>query len=160
LGEAVGRHTAAWYAAAGIDLRTGTKVSTVDSQGVQLVGGGQGPADLVLVGSGVRPGTGWRADPGLGLDRGVRTHVAGRPKPPGVVAVGDCAARWSPRAGRYLRGEHWDEALHSPGPAVAALLGLPDDAADPVPYVWSEQFGRYLQWTGWRDRLEPAVWRG
>src|SRR5262249_3269342 len=152
-GEAVGRHTAAWYAAAGAELRTGTKVSSVDGDGVQLVGGERVPADLVLVGIGVRPATGWLADSGLELDRGVRTDAAGRTNLPGVVAAGDCAARWSPRAGRYLRGEHWDEALHSPGPAVAALLGLPDDAADPVPYVWSEQFGRYPQGTGSPDRL-------
>src|SRR5262249_24189241 len=116
--------------------------------------------DLVLVGIGVRPATGWLADSGLELDRGVRTDAAGRTNLPGEVAVGDCAARWSPRAGRYLRGEHWDEALHSPGPAGAAPLGPPGAPADPVPYVWSEQFGRYLQWTGWRDRPEPAVWRG
>ena len=27
---------------------------------------------------------------------------------------------------------------------------------DPVPYVWSEQFGRYVQWVGWRYR-RPAL---
>jgi NADPH-dependent 2,4-dienoyl-CoA reductase/sulfur reductase-like enzyme len=160
LGEAVGRHTAGWYEAAGIELRTGAAVSAIDGGGAVLASGERLAADTVLVGIGVRPTTGWLAGSGLDLDRGVLTDVAGRTNLPGVVAVGDCAARWSPRAGRYLHGEHWDDALHAPGPAVAALLGQPDETADPVPYVWSEQFGKYLQWTGWRDQDEPAVWRG
>jgi len=29
-----------------------------------------------------------------------------------------------------------------------------------VPYVWSEQFGRHVQWVGWRPDDHPAVWRG
>jgi 3-phenylpropionate/trans-cinnamate dioxygenase ferredoxin reductase component len=143
-----------------VRLRTGTLVAEVAEGGVALAGGGHLEADLVLVGIGVRPATGWLAGCGLDLERGVLTDPAGRTNLPGVVAVGDCAARWSPRAGRYLRGEHWDDALHAPAAAVAALLGQPDEATDAVPYVWSEQFGRYLQWTGWRDDAEPAVWRG
>jgi 3-phenylpropionate/trans-cinnamate dioxygenase ferredoxin reductase subunit len=75
------------------------------------------------------------------------------------VAVGDCAARESPRTGRRVRTEHWDDALRSPTAAAATLLGEPT-SYDPVPYVWSEQFGRYLQWVGWRDGSEPTLWRG
>jgi 3-phenylpropionate/trans-cinnamate dioxygenase ferredoxin reductase subunit len=26
--------------------------------------------------------------------------------------------------------------------------------------VWSEQFGRHLQWVGWRTADRPSVWRG
>ena len=42
---------------------------------------------------------------------------------------------------------------------AGAILGDPTASYDPVPYVWSEQFGRFVQWVGWRDG-EPAVWRG
>jgi 3-phenylpropionate/trans-cinnamate dioxygenase ferredoxin reductase subunit len=42
--------------------------------------------------------------------------------------------------------------------AAATLLGTPG-SYDPVPYVWSEQFGRYVQWVGWRTG-DPVVWRG
>jgi 3-phenylpropionate/trans-cinnamate dioxygenase ferredoxin reductase subunit len=75
-----------------------------------------------------------------------------------VLAVGDCAARWSPRIGRRVRTEHWDDALRAPEVAAATLLGE-QATYDPVPYVWSEQLGRYLQWAGWRDGA-PALWRG
>ena len=77
------------------------------------------------------------------MDEAARTTLAR------VVAVGDCAARWSPRAGRRVRTEHWDDALRAPTVAAATLLGTPA-VYDPVPYVWSEQFGRYVQWVGWR----------
>jgi 3-phenylpropionate/trans-cinnamate dioxygenase ferredoxin reductase component len=174
LGVQVGKHVAPWYAAAGVRLRVGTAVTAVGEGGVTLAGGERLAADTVLVGIGVRAATGWLAGSGIALDRGVLTDVCGRTSLPGVVAVGDCAVRWSPRAGRYLRAEHWDDALHSPATAVAALLGdhgtwprdrtaAPADlpaGADPVPYVWSEQFDRFLQWSGWRDSPEPTLFRG
>jgi 3-phenylpropionate/trans-cinnamate dioxygenase ferredoxin reductase component len=31
---------------------------------------------------------------------------------------------------------------------------------DPVPYVWSEQFGRMLQYVGWHGGADQLVWRG
>lgn len=157
---AVGARTMPWYAEAGIELRTGTAVSTVDGAGMVLADGRRLAADVVCVGVGVRPDTGWLAGSGLVSDRGVLTDDAGRTNLPGVYAVGDCAARWSPRAGRRICGEHWDDALHAPAVVAGTVLGRPG-SYDAVPYVWSEQFGRFLQWTGWReDGADPVVWRG
>jgi NADPH-dependent 2,4-dienoyl-CoA reductase/sulfur reductase-like enzyme len=78
---------------------------------------------------------------------------------PGVYAAGDCAAFWSGRYGRRLRVEHWDTALHSPTVAAANVLGAGQDY-DPVPYFWSEQFGRMVQYVGHHDREDRLVWRG
>jgi 3-phenylpropionate/trans-cinnamate dioxygenase ferredoxin reductase subunit len=94
-----------------------------------------------------------------GVSGGVLVDELGRSTLAGVVAAGDCAARWSPRAGRRVRTEHWDDALHAPSVVAATLLGAPA-VYDPVPYVWSEQFGHYLQWVGRRGDEAPAVWRG
>jgi 3-phenylpropionate/trans-cinnamate dioxygenase ferredoxin reductase subunit len=162
LGPEVGAHTAPWYAEAGADLRTGAAVSRVDGDGVTLAGGERLPADVVVEGIGVRPDLRWLAGSGVEVDAasgGVVVDERCRASLPGVFAVGDCAARWSPRAGRRVRTEHWDDALHAPEAVAAVLLG--DEAAsyDPVPYVWSQQFGRFVQWAGWRDG-PPAVWRG
>jgi 3-phenylpropionate/trans-cinnamate dioxygenase ferredoxin reductase subunit len=119
-------------------------------------------ADVVVEAIGVRPELGWLAGSGVEVDEaggGVVVDEACRTTLPGVVAAGDCAARWSPRTGRRVRTEHWDDALHAPAVAVATLLGE-EAVYDPVPYVWSEQFGRYLQWVGWRSDDAPSVWRG
>ena len=161
LGPAAGGRTRPWYAEAGVTLRTGAAVCAVDSRGVGLSGAGRVEADVVVEAVGVRPRLDWLAGSGIEVDPasgGVVVDEAARTTLDRVVAVGDCAARWSPRAGRRVRTEHWDDALRAPTVAAATLLGTPA-GYDPVPYVWSEQFGRYLQWVGWRAD-GPAVWRG
>ena len=168
LGPTAGGWTVPWYAEAGVTLRTGAAVAGVDSRGVGLAGGGRVDADVVVEAVGVRPQLDWLAGSGIEVDPasgGVVVDEAARSALPGVVAVGDCAARWSPRTGRRVRTEHWDDALRAPTVAAATLLGTPA-VYDPVPYVWSEQFGRYLQWVGWRSdgtavrRGDPAAATG
>ncbi len=162
LGPAVGARTVDWYAEAGVTLRTGAAVTTVDSRGVGLAGSGRVDADVVVEAVGVRPQLDWLAGSGVDVDSpsgGVLVDEACRTSLAGVVAVGDCAARWSPRTGRRVRTEHWDDALRAPEVAAATLLGRPG-SYDPAPYVWSEQFGRHLQWVGWRTADRPSVWRG
>jgi 3-phenylpropionate/trans-cinnamate dioxygenase ferredoxin reductase subunit len=158
LGREVGAAIAPWFAAARVDLRLGARVTAVTADSVTLADGARHPADLVVSGLGVRPRLDWLADSGLELGSGVRTDSGGRTSRPAVYAVGDCAERYSPRRGRRVRAEHWDDALHAPAVVAANVLGG-DEIYDPVPYVFSEQFGRYLQWCGWRDG-EPDVWRG
>ena len=43
--------------------------------------------------------------------------------------------------------EHWDAALHAPTAVAANVLGG-DEVWDPVPYFWSEQWGRMVQYAG------------
>jgi 3-phenylpropionate/trans-cinnamate dioxygenase ferredoxin reductase component len=160
LGAEVGALTAGWYAEVGAELRTAAAVERIEPGGIVLAGGERLPADVVLTGVGVRPDVGWLAGSGLGIDRGVAVDETGRAAGlDSVVAVGDCAARWSPREGARLRAEHWDEALHAPAVAVATLLGRPA-ASDPVPYFWSDQFGRTLQVVGVPRAGDERVWRG
>ncbi|ACZ85742.1 NAD(P)/FAD-dependent oxidoreductase [Streptosporangium roseum] len=154
----VGAHTVSWYAQAGVDLRLGTAVASVDQGGLTLADGSTVEAGVVVTGVGVRPSVEWLAGSGLELENGVVTDEHLRTSLPDVVAVGDCAAWWSRRYGRRMRVEHWDTALGAPDVAVAALLG--DDAVyDPVPYFWSEQFGHMVQYAGHHDG-ESLVLRG
>ena len=47
------------------------------------------------------------------------------------------------------------------GPAVAAANALGGDLAyDPVPYFWSEQFGRMVQYAGQHGPGDELLWRG
>ncbi len=159
LPEEVGRHVAPWYAEAGVELLCGVRVASVRPTGVDLEDGRQVDADVVLVGVGVRPATGWLAGSGLELDRGIAVGADLRTSWPGVLAAGDATARWSPRYGRRVRGEHWDDALRAPAVAAANLLGG-TQTYDPVPYVWSEQFGRFVQYAGLTSPDDRLVWRG
>ena len=159
VGTEIGGITSAWYAAAGIDLRLDQGVDSVQQGGLALAGGEWLPADVVVTAIGVRPAVGWLAGSGVALENGVAVTGELRSSVPGVFAVGDCAAFWSARYGRRLRFEHWDVALHAPRVAAANVLGG-SDGYDPVPYFWSEQFGRMVQYVGYHGDADRMVWRG
>jgi 3-phenylpropionate/trans-cinnamate dioxygenase ferredoxin reductase subunit len=159
VGAPVGAQTARWYAEAGVDLRVGVAVESVQPGGLALAGGGRIAADEIVTAVGVRPATGWLEGSGVRLENGVAVDAGLRASLPGVYAVGDCAAFESRRFGRRLRFEHWDVALHAPEVAAANVLGG-DAVYDPVPYFWSEQFGRMVQYSGYHGDAERLVWRG
>jgi 3-phenylpropionate/trans-cinnamate dioxygenase ferredoxin reductase component len=159
VGAPVGAQTARWYAEAGVQLRTGVAVESVQPGGLALVGGGWIDADEIVTAVGVRPATGWLEGSGVSLENGVAVDPGLRASRPGVYAVGDCAAFESRRFGRRLRFEHWDVALHAPEVVAANVLGG-DAVYDPVPYFWSEQFGRMVQYAGYHGDAERLVWRG
>jgi 3-phenylpropionate/trans-cinnamate dioxygenase ferredoxin reductase component len=159
IGAPVGAQTARWYAEAGVDLRVATAVEAVRPGGLALAGGEQIVADEIVTAVGVRPATRWLEGSGVRLENGVAVDACLRTSRPGVYAVGDCAAFESRRFGRRLRFEHWDVALHAPEVVAANMLGG-DEAYDPVPYFWSEQFGRMVQYVGYHGDAEDLVWRG
>ena len=157
----VGAQTAGWYERAGIELTTGTRVQAVDHDAVVLSDGRVLDADLILVAIGVRPATGWLAGTGIARDGAgaVLTDAQLRTTLPSVYAVGDCAAWPSRRYRQRLHVEHWDLALRAPSVVAANLLGA-EQAYDPVPYFWSEQFGRMVQYAGHWPAGDRVVWRG
>jgi 3-phenylpropionate/trans-cinnamate dioxygenase ferredoxin reductase component len=159
LGGEVGSVTLPWYAEAGVDLRLGQPVQSVEQDGLVLAGGEWLPADLTVVAIGVRPQVDWLAGSQVKLENGVAVDEWLRTSVPGVYAAGDCAAFVSARYGRRLRVEHWDSALHAPSVVAANILGG-DDTYDPVPYFWSEQFGRMVQYAGHHGDADRLIWRG
>jgi 3-phenylpropionate/trans-cinnamate dioxygenase ferredoxin reductase component len=159
VGGEVGALTAGWYQEAGVELRLGQPVESVESGGLALPGGGWLAADEVVTAVGVRPEVGWLDGAGIALDRGIATDEQLRTSLPGVFAVGDCAAFWSLRYRRRLRFEHWDVALQAPAVVAANLLGG-ETTYDPVPYFWSEQFGRMIQYVGFHGGADRMMLRG
>ncbi len=157
----VGMLTAPWYAAAGIDLHLGANVLTVEPGQVLLSSGESVGADVIVVGIGIRPQTDWLKGSGIDMDaRGYVLVDAGmRTSTPGVVAVGDCTSWESRLFDVRIQMAHWDHALRSPGTAVASLLGA-DAVYDAVPYFWSDQFGRSLQYLGHHIEGDDVVMRG
>jgi 3-phenylpropionate/trans-cinnamate dioxygenase ferredoxin reductase component len=152
---------AAWYAEAGVELRTGATVAALEPGEVVLADGTRLPAEAVVVGIGARPATGWLGGSAvaLGEDGAVRADDRLRTTAEGVWAVGDCASFPSARYGRRLLIHHWDNALQGPRTAAANLLGG-DEPYDPVPYFWSEQFGRFVQYAGHHTDADTLVTRG
>jgi 3-phenylpropionate/trans-cinnamate dioxygenase ferredoxin reductase subunit len=159
LGVEAGSRTVPWYSAAGVDLRLGQPVASVEHGGIALPGGGWLAADEVVTAVGVRPEVGWLAGSGVLLENGVAVDEGLRASVPGVFAAGDCAAFWSRRFGGRLRVEHWDSAIHAPEVVAANIVGG-GERYDPVPYFWSEQFDRMVQYCGHHTGADRLVWRG
>ncbi len=150
-----------WYEEAGVDLRTGTPVAAVEPGAVVLADGSRLVAQAVVVGIGARPQTGWLGGSAVALDDdgAVLADDRLRTTVPDVYAVGDCASFPSARYGRRLLVHHWDNAAQGPRTAAANLLGG-DERYDPVPYFWSEQFGRFVQYAGHHTGEDTLLMRG
>lgn len=151
LGPAVAAELTAVHVGAGVDVRAGTRIEAVTGTGADrllaLSDGTTVPGPVVLVGIGVTADTGWLAGSGITLDDGVVCDAGGRSSLPGVWAVGDASRWWLPALAAHRRIEHWTNALEQAEVLAANLLGA-DAAHDPVPYVWSEQYGVTLQVAG------------
>lgn len=153
-----------WYAQAGAELLTGARVASVEPGRVLLADGRTLPAGAVVVGIGARPATGWLAGSGveLGADGAVVADERLRTSVPGVYAVGDCASFPSGRYAARLLVHHWDNALQGPRVVAADIVagGTGEQVYDPVPYFWSEQFGRFVQYAGHHADADAPLWRG
>ncbi|GHC65521.1 oxidoreductase [Streptomyces flavofungini] len=152
----------AWYADAGAELRTHARVERVEPGAVFLDDGTRLAAGAVVVGIGARPATAWLAGSGiaLGAHREVLADDHLRTSAPDVYAVGDCASFPSGRYGERLLVHHWDNAVQGPRTVAADIIGESPAAYDPVPYFWSEQFGRFVQYAGHHAPGDDLIWRG
>ncbi|MFE3223285.1 NAD(P)/FAD-dependent oxidoreductase [Nocardia sp. NPDC059228] len=165
LGEQVGALVARLHETEGVELRCGIGVESLVTEddsalategdrvrGVRLTDGSEIDADLVVIGIGSVPVTGWLDDSGIPLAApaeggGVLTDHTGRTSVPGVWAVGDVAA-WPHASGRNKRVEHWTNAGEQAQLLAAALLGADRSAEVQVPYVWSDQYDMKIQVLG------------
>ncbi|HEX7354429.1 MAG TPA: FAD/NAD(P)-binding oxidoreductase [Mycobacteriales bacterium] len=153
---AVGPEIAALVAAVheehGTTVLAGTGVAGLDGDdrvsGVVLDNGRTLPADVVVVGVGVRPATDWLTGSGLTIDDGVVVDEHLRTDSPDVYAVGDAARWYDVQLGRHTRAEHWTNTTEMAEVAAANMLGA-DDVHSPVPYFWSDQYDVKIQSLGW-----------
>ncbi|MCF2135445.1 NAD(P)/FAD-dependent oxidoreductase, partial [Mycetohabitans sp. B3] len=126
LGEQIGELVARLHRSEGVDVRTGVGVAEVRGDGhvdtVVLADGTQLDADLVVVGIGSHPATGWLDGSGIAVDNGVVCDAAGRTSAPNVWAFGDVAS-WRDQMGHQVRVEHWSNVAEQARVVVPAMLG-------------------------------------
>ena len=149
VGAPVGAQTARWYAEAGVELRTGVAVESVQPGGLALAGGELVAADEIVTAVGVRPATGWLADSGVvaGERRGRRRRAArlaarrlrgGRLRGVRIAAVRAAAAfRALGRSAARARGGRGQRARRRRGVRPGAVLLVravrPDGAVRGLP---------------------------
>jgi 3-phenylpropionate/trans-cinnamate dioxygenase ferredoxin reductase subunit len=170
LGDELGRVFAGLHAEHEVDLRLGSGVREIVAReggapgqvaSVVLSDGSTVPADVVVVGVGVRPTVELAEQAGLEVGDGVLVDSSLRTSDPDVYAAGDLAASVNPLLGERVRVEHWANALNG-GPAAAkAMLGQAV-TYDPVPYFFTDQYDLGMEYAGYvpRDTETTLVVRG
>jgi 3-phenylpropionate/trans-cinnamate dioxygenase ferredoxin reductase subunit len=151
LGEDAGAVVTDLHEERGVHVRCSATVVEVRGadgvEGVLLDGGDFVPADLLLVGVGAVPNTEWLEGSGIQVDNGVVCDDRGRTSLPDVYAAGD-AARWrNALTGAHERVEQWQSAMEQASVVADAVTGG-TRVWDTVPYFWSDQYDRKLQFCG------------
>jgi NADPH-dependent 2,4-dienoyl-CoA reductase/sulfur reductase-like enzyme len=150
LGERVGAWFGALHRDEGVKVLTSAMLEGARGDGrveeLVLTDGRSIECDVVVVGVGVAPETGWLESTGLPGD-GIRVGVGGRTMIPDVFAAGDVAAVFEPRLGRHMRTEHWDSAARGGAAAARTMLGEGEEAP-PLPSFWSDQYGLRISYVG------------
>lgn len=152
LGERIGELVARLHRDEGVDVRLGVGVADVRGDGrvdtVLLTDGTELAADLVVIGIGSHPATGWLEGSGVAVDNGVLCDGAGRTSAPNVWALGDVAS-WRDATGHQARVEHWSNVADQTRVVVPAMLGQDSSSSVVVvPYFWSDQYDVKIQCLG------------
>ena len=152
LGAEMGSAVAAVHGDHGVEIRCGVGVQTLTDQGVVLSDGTLERADVVVVGIGVSPVTEWLADSGLKLRDGVVCAPTLNVGVPMIYAAGDMVRWHNELFDEEMRVEHWTNAAEQGAIAAENLIaestGQPLKSYAPVPFFWSEQYDRRIQFLG------------
>ena len=142
------------HEANGIVFRLGARISGIEgtetATAVLVEGGERLPADLVVLGLGVSPATGFvdgvekAQDGGIMVDSTLHADND-------LYVVGD-SARF-PFAGDHVRIEHWRVAQQHGFIAAANIAGITRHY-DGVPFFWTYHFGQSFEYLGHADRWD------
>lgn len=137
--------------AAGVDLRLGQAVESVDASagrvGLRFTTGERLTASHLVIAIGLVPEVSLAAAAGLHLhpaNGGIRIDANGATSAAHVYAAGDCTSQFHPFFGQELRQESWQNANQQAAAAAAAMAGQTPPVPD-VPWFWTDQFGWNIQ---------------
>ncbi|MBW3130702.1 FAD-dependent oxidoreductase [Hymenobacter profundi] len=157
LGPEVGKMFRTMHQEKGVQFEAEAEVAELTGQngrvaGVRLKSSKDLPADLVVLGVGVRPATDFlketfqlEKDGGLQVDEYLQAA-------PNIYAAGDIA-HFPATTGDTLRIEHWRVAQQHGRLAARNLMGqqVPYTAA---PYFWTQQYGKSLRYAGHAEQWD------
>jgi NADPH-dependent 2,4-dienoyl-CoA reductase/sulfur reductase-like enzyme/nitrite reductase/ring-hydroxylating ferredoxin subunit len=162
LGAAIGHAFTALHEARGVKFRFHAKVHSLAGaesvRGVMLEGGEEIAADLVVIGFGVRPVTGFlegvpvAEDGGVAVDRNLRAAE-------GLYVAGDIARFPLMGGGAPVRVEHWRVAQQHGRIAALNMAGIATPY-DKVPVFWTIQYLKRLDYIGHCEQWDDIVIHG
>jgi NADPH-dependent 2,4-dienoyl-CoA reductase/sulfur reductase-like enzyme/nitrite reductase/ring-hydroxylating ferredoxin subunit len=153
MGPEIGGVLKAAHEKNGVRFHLGEKVASIQDDGVRLASGALVPADLVVLGVGVRPNIQLAQAAGLTIDRGVVVDDRLRTSAPGVFAAGDIARFPYGPTGESVRIEHWVVAQRMGKVAALNILGRDTPFSSP-PFFWSTQWDVTVNYVGHAEKWD------
>lgn len=147
LGPQLGDFIRGLHESRGVSFHLGASIAAIGAEAVTLTDGAQLPADLVIIGVGVRPRTTLAEAAGLIIDRGIFVNAQLETTAPGIYAAGD-VARWaSGSEGQTMRVEHWVVAERQGQVVAGNMLGAHTPFQD-TPFFWSAHYDVTIRYVG------------
>lgn len=147
LGRELGTFVRQTHEAKGVIFHLESNVRAIHANDVELHSGARVPADLVVVGIGVRPTTGLASTAGLAVDGAILVDEFLRTSSQGIWAAGDVASWPDVRLGRRNRVEHWVVAQRQGRTAALNILGR-SEPFRAVPFFWSQHYDVSIAYVG------------
>lgn len=160
LGPVIGRVVQGWHEKEGIRFHLGRKVERLEGtdavSAVVLDNGEQLPADVVLLGLGVKPQTAFITDLPKDKNGGLLTdaHLA---IADGLYAAGDVAAYPAPDGPERI--EHWKVAGQQGHIAGLNMAGQ-QQPYESVPFFWTNQQGKRINYIGHTTQFDAIIYDG
>ena len=145
LGADLGGFVQSLHEEKGVRFRLGRKPASITASAVTCEDGSTVPAELVVMGVGVRPNVSVAEKSGLKVDRGVVVDANLRTSAPGIWAAGDIAR--FPRGDETWRIEHWVVAEQHGQVAARDMLGVGAPYGH-VPFFWSQHYDVPINYVG------------
>ena len=130
-------------------------VSAIGAADVTLDDGAKLPADIVVIGIGVRPSLDVAKQMGLTVDNGVVVDEFLESSAAGIYAAGDIAS-FPYRTGQRVRVEHFVVAERQGQCAADNMLGM-RRKYDDIPFFWSAHFGKEIRYVGHASKADDIA---
>lgn len=140
----------------GVSFALGQTVAAIGEHDVVLDDETRLPADLVVVGIGVRPDTSLAEAAGLNVDDGILVDEHLETTLRGIFAAGDNVRFPAPVPDGRARIEHWALAQRMGQAAARSIVGVREPFTA-VPFFWTSHFDVTVSYSGYAGAGSTAV---